>query len=165
MNNSQCPCGGYLSHSDYASCCEPLHKGASQAATPEQLMRSRFSAFARQNAEYLTETLHPSQRNATTLSELQTSFEQARTHWLSLAIMDAPKASPLEGWVEFVAFYSDQEASAANRNVQQLHEKSRFVFEQQRWFYIDGEHLAPVKLGRNDLCWCGSGKKLKKCHS
>ncbi|MEZ5505160.1 MAG: YchJ family metal-binding protein [Gammaproteobacteria bacterium] len=45
-----------------------------------------------------------------------------------------------------------------------LHERSRFVKEDGRWFYLDGEMLPLPSPGRNDPCWCGSGQKFKKCH-
>ncbi|MGN5267109.1 YchJ family metal-binding protein [Aeromonas dhakensis] len=45
-----------------------------------------------------------------------------------------------------------------------LHERSRFVRHQGRWVYTDGEQdPAPLRVGRNDPCPCGSGKKFKKC--
>lgn len=128
-------------------------------------MRSRYSAFATQNAGYLLETLHPSKHTASTLAELQASFKAEQTQWQSLKIVSAPAASGAEGFVEFVAFYSANTASQAATDIQQLHEHSRFVREEDRWFYIDGKHLPDIKLGRNDPCWCGSGKKLKKCHA
>ncbi|EOX3103618.1 SEC-C metal-binding domain-containing protein, partial [Vibrio cholerae] len=44
-----------------------------------------------------------------------------------------------------------------------LEERSRFLKENNCWFYIDGEFPAAIKQGRNDPCACGSGKKYKKC--
>lgn len=54
-----CPCGA---GTDYAACCGPLHRGEALAQTAEQLMRSRYSAFAVGDAEYLLLTWHPSTR-------------------------------------------------------------------------------------------------------
>lgn len=164
-----CPCGGYESHTTYAECCQPFHTGKGYPQTPEQLMRSRYSAFCKQDAAYLVESLHSSQRSANLQAELEASF--ANTQWQSLRIVSS-KQQGSEGWVEFVAFYlakSAQQSTSSSEQAlttpEQLHEHSRFVIEDERWRYIDGKHLAAIKLGRNDDCWCGSGKKLKKCHS
>ena len=59
MANRRCPCGTGL---PYDECCGPLHAGATPAATAEQLMRSRYSAFAVGDAAYLLATWHPSTR-------------------------------------------------------------------------------------------------------
>mgnify|MGYP001826689040 FL=1 len=60
MNDvTACPCNSGL---PYASCCEPLIKGATAASGPEALMRARYSAFVHQEMPYLLETLHPGQR-------------------------------------------------------------------------------------------------------
>lgn len=51
-----CPCGSGLA---FADCCEPLLENRAEAAHAEQLMRSRFSAFAKGKVGYLWHTLHP----------------------------------------------------------------------------------------------------------
>ena len=61
MANRRCPCGTGLPYDD---CCGPLHAGSTAAATAEQLMRSRYSAFAVGDAAYLLATWHPSTRPA-----------------------------------------------------------------------------------------------------
>jgi len=66
------------------------------------------------------------------------------------------ESSDSEGVVEFAADYQGG----------QLHERSRFLKEEGKWFYLNGDILPPVtaaKVGRNDPCPCGSGKKFKKC--
>ena len=61
MNDSTaCPCQSGLS---YDACCEPLIKGTRRAASPEALMRARYSAFAKAEMPFLRETLHPGQRS------------------------------------------------------------------------------------------------------
>lgn len=121
------------------------------ARTPEQLMRSRYTAFHQGNAEYLFATHHPSHREP---DEYQTLAEtMADMEWMSLRVLKA-----VDSAVEFVAFYSYDGAP------HQVHEESTFVYEDGRWFYLTGVHLDPIQLGRNDPCWCGSGKKFKKCH-
>ena len=50
-----CPCG---SEKEYAECCQPLIKGERSADTAEALMRSRYTAYALQDIDYLESTLH-----------------------------------------------------------------------------------------------------------
>ena len=158
MTTPCCPCG---SQHPYTDCCEPRHLGTGPAETAEQLMRSRFSAFSLGKIDYLIDTLHPSKRG---LDLRQTLIGRtSNTKWTHLAILDAERGleDDENGEVEFVASY--REDGAAKR----LHERSQFVREGGRWFYVSGEYenLRPLpKPGRNEPCWCGSGKKFKKCH-
>ena len=145
----QCYCG---SQKKFDSCCGPLLTGLSSAQSSEQLMRSRYTAFCRANLEYLVDTLHFSNRTSTTKLDLQKIFDSVQ--WKSLRVISSSVKS-----VEFVAFYLDE-----HKLVQQLHEVSEFTLEDGSWYYLQGDIKPPVTLGRNDLCWCGSGKKLKKCH-
>lgn len=152
QNVVSCPC---LSGKNYQDCCEPLHKAERSAETAERLMRSRYSAFCLGLAHYLLETLHPSKRRSNEITALNISIEQ--THWLGLKILDHQQANDLAE-VEFVAFYQD------DSTINQLHERSRFTREAGRWFYHDGVFMPEIKLGRNDVCFCGSGEKFKRCH-
>jgi SEC-C motif-containing protein len=68
------------------------------------------------------------------------------------------------GIVEFVATFSDERDRTQNH-----HERSEFVRRDGDWYFHDGQVLvqAPLrsdKVGRNEPCPCGSGKKFKKCH-
>ena len=126
---------------------------------PEILMRSRYSAFCCGNIDYLLATLHSSQHVPNDREQISKTIHN--TEWLSLRILHAPSSSATRGQVEFVAFYRN---ASTEEPPQQLHELSEFCFEQDRWWYTSGKILTPVKLGRNDNCWCGSGKKIKKCH-
>jgi SEC-C motif-containing protein len=113
----RCPC---LSGLTYDECCGKFHAGAA-APTAEALMRSRFSAFASGNSEYLLETWHPSTRPADL--ELDTDLR-----WYGLDILATSKGGPLDssGTVEFEAFYR----GGSQR------ENSSFIREQSRWFYV-----------------------------
>lgn len=121
-------------------------------------MRSRYSAFVIGNATYIQKTLHPSKKKKDDEVQLKLSID--KTQWLSLNVIEAPHVAPLvdQGVVEFVAFFNED-------GVHQLHERSNFIRENGDWYYTEGEILPPIKLKRNDSCYCGSGKKLKKCHS
>lgn len=148
---SPCPCG---QADTYENCCQPLHTGQQNAADAETLMRSRYSAFVKQDIDYLINTLHPQQRRADDRQVLLQTCQN--TQWLGLRILKSRERSP-QAEVEFVAFYEDKPLG-------QLHEISRFVQENGQWFYIDGRFLAPLKLARNEACICGSGQKFKNCH-
>ncbi len=151
--NLYCHC---KSRKKYHDCCKPFLSGASTPKTPEELMRSRYSAFCEKNIEYLVSTHHPSKQKPDERHALENTINQAQ--WLGLKIISTEKTpDQLTGYVEFAAFYKDSE-------IRQFHERSKFIFENDQWYYLDGVFLEPVKLGRNELCWCGSSKKYKKCH-
>jgi SEC-C motif-containing protein len=118
-----CPC---LSGEAYIECCGRFHGGGADAATAEQLMRSRYSAFVLLNGEYLRKTWHPSTLPADL--ELDPGME-----WRRLDIVSTHRGGPLdnEGIVEFKAFYRHD----GERGVH--HETSRFVRENRRWYYLD----------------------------
>ncbi len=115
-------------------------------------MRSRFYAFLTGNIHYLIATLHPSQRKENDEEVLRSTIES--TQWMGLKIL---KTDDRQHTVEYVAFYS---ASP----VGQLHEQSKFIKENDRWYYLNGTILPPIRIGRNDPCICNSGKKYKRCH-
>jgi SEC-C motif-containing protein len=120
-----CPCGSGRS---YAACCGPLHAGSRPAPTAEALMRSRYSAYVLQLSEYLLASWHASTRPAT----LDLS-EDDGTKWLGLEIKRFQQQDENHATVEFVARY--RIAGRGHR----LHETSRFVREDARWFYVDGD--------------------------
>ena len=161
-----CPCG---SQKLYRQCCAPLHIDERPAATAEALMRSRFSAFylaakgKPELCDYLLNTWHKSQYSdaAKALQDLKQSALHQQWHSLKIIETCAGQAGDKVGIVQFIAFFTP----TADTGVQQLHERSNFCFEDGRWFYIDGSFQADIKLQRNEPCWCGSGKKMKKCHN
>lgn len=120
-------------------------------------MRSRYVAYCQGNVDYLVETRHPSKRQFDDRINLLRSIRS--TVWTSLTVVSTHQGRKTDtsGYVEFVAVYSEPEWG-------QLHERSRFIKESGRWFYIDGNILAPIIPKRNQPCWCGSGKKFKHCH-
>lgn len=117
-------------------------------------MRSRYSAFCLNKIDYLMNTLHPDFRKNDDKESLKLTIEQ--TNWLGLKIIGSDTQGN-NATVEFVAFYQENP-------IGQMHELSRFVKVDMHWLYADGDFLAPIKLSRNEPCFCGSGKKLKKCH-
>ncbi|POP53656.1 YchJ family protein [Zhongshania marina] len=150
-----CHCG---SENAFIDCCDRYLSGAESAPTAEALMRSRYSAFCLRNPDYLLATLQKDIRAKETRKALLKSF--AGTQWRQLKVIRCQRGllGDKAGEVEFAAFFTQDDEGG------QLHERSRFVFEDERWFYVDGDILPPISLSRNEPCWCGSGRKLKKCH-
>lgn len=145
-----CPC---QSGKPYAECCQPIIAGRQEAQTPEQLMRSRYTAFVTHNADYLITSWHPDCHMGAQRDAITAGF--AGTEWLGLTIVATLEGKNAdEGYVEFVARYHSEGCNAA------LHERSRFLRLEKRWYYVDGSR---PQVGRNDACPCGSGKKYKKC--
>jgi SEC-C motif domain protein len=124
--SDSCPCG---SARTYATCCGPLHAGA-PAPDPLSLMRSRYSAFVLCNEAYLLSTWHPDKRPHSV------SFTPNQK-WLGLRIVDTRVTGETTGEVEFIA-----RSKVSNASAVRLHERSRFVREGGRWFYVDGDDLA-----------------------
>lgn len=125
-------------------------------------MRSRYSAYALHNADYLNSTHHPSTLDEDLKASLKDSFERCLWTGLKITGRKAGSAKDTEGEVRFEASFTQDTKHYV------LKELSRFVKENGQWLYLDGSGgIEPVKTalpGRNDPCWCGSGKKFKKCH-
>jgi SEC-C motif domain protein len=119
-----CPCGR---GDPYDECCGRLHRGEAAAVTAEQLMRSRYSAFAAGEPDYLLATWHPSTRPD------GLELDPAR-RWTFLEIVGTSRGGLLDdaGTVEFRAHYRQDGRSGAQ------HEVSRFTREDGRWLYLDG---------------------------
>lgn len=120
-----CYCGNHLS---FQECCEPFIKGVQKPPTAEALMRSRYSAYATGEADYLVNTTHVSTRKNHKKSDILSWAKNNK--WTQLEIISASETT-----VIFNAYYLD------NRLQPQIHyEQSTFVFENGSWFYIDGEY-------------------------
>jgi len=137
------------SQKPFNECCEPFLAHAKKPATPEELMRSRYSAYVLADAAYIVATATPEQNSS---EELELIKEYAKSiEWLGLEIVHAK-----ENQVEFKAYYRD------GQGVGVQHEKSNFLQVDGMWLYKDGT-IYNIKLERNMPCPCGSGKKYKKC--
>lgn len=146
-----CPCG---SKQNYQSCCAPLHEGNAFAQTAEQLMRSRYSAFAKQKIHYLVQTTALGQQ-AQLDEQAILQWSQQNT-WQKLEIVQfLPKVSKCHASVEFKAHYFDGKANQIH------HEKSFFILHNQQWYFLDPTlaHYPSMKQS----CICGSNKKFKAC--
>lgn len=117
------------SNKPFEHCCEPfLHKLAFPK-TPEQLMRSRYSAYVIHNADYLIATTYISERKFYAKSEIL-KWSKSNT-WIKLEVLQAVK-----NIVEFKAYYLDEKLQAKIH-----HEKSTFKQVDAIWYYVDGEFL------------------------
>ncbi|GAA5218862.1 YchJ family protein [Corallincola platygyrae] len=155
MQNPLCPCG---SQQSYQQCCEPYHLGEQHPQTCEQLMRSRYSAFAMAKGQYLFDTYHPDFRGDDQPEDFAESAR--RSKWLKLEV-EAAQGGVLDesGWVKFAAWFYEGKRVMVHR------EHSRFAKLAGHWVYTDGDFKQPdtLNIGRNDSCPCGSGKKFKRC--
>ena len=156
-----CPCG---SGKPLAVCCGPYLDGAAWPKTAEALMRSRYTAYALGNYPWLVETTHPDVRAGVSAEALEQQCKGVR--WLRLDVEKCVDGA--EPWdADIVEFHALYELDGV---VRQIGERSAFVHDGERLYYMDGTALRPAayrreapKVGRNDPCPCGSGKKYKKC--
>jgi len=125
-DHDPCPCGAGR---PYSGCCGRWHAGAQhlQAPDAEALMRSRYSAFVLGLNHYLLMTWHPSTRPP----ELEPPAPGLK--WLGLEVKRHVPVDDTHEIVEFVA------RSKLGGRAHRLHETSRFVKEEGRWFYVDGD--------------------------
>ncbi len=124
MKNAEkgaCPCGGAA----YADCCGRFIDGAQVPHSAVELMRSRYSAYALRNDAYLKSTWHASTRPAEAVAQ------DDGIKWLGLDVRRHVPAGDA-ATVEFVARYK------IGGRAHRLHEVSRFVREDGKWFYVDG---------------------------
>jgi SEC-C motif-containing protein len=128
--NIQCPCG---SGSPLPACCGRFLDGHLQPETAEELMRSRYTAYALGRSDYLTATWHPTTRRKDVALDPSMS-------WIGLKVIRTEGGGPgdKEGVVEFVARYK------VDGQAHRLHEASRFVRRGDQWLYVTGE-LDPPK--------------------
>ena len=159
---SLCFCGSQV---DFSACCQPVHLNPLLANTPEQLMRARFCAHMTKNVDFVVATYHPSCHAENERASIAESINES---WTRLEVVSTEAGtSPNEGYVTFKAFLEQDGFEHC------LSECSRFLFENNQWYYVDGElddtiaprplTVASTKIARNDPCPCGSNKKYKKC--
>jgi len=122
-----CPCG---KDKLLSSCCGRFHSGEYYPKTPEQLMRSRYSAYALGGlTKYLLETWHPAMINDLTVSNLS----EKTYDWTKLEVLNYFQKGD-EGTVEFKAYYLDQD------NFEKVfYEKSYFQRPMGKWLYVGAE--------------------------
>lgn len=148
-----CPCGSQLS---YPRCCQPAISGQLPATTAVALMRSRYSAFALGEADYLIATTHPDYRQGLD----RQSLIDPQTRWLGLQIIATTQGGQQDasGLVRFVATFVEAGQFGT------LEENSSFSRIGQHWYYREGDtRVRTLKPERNAPCPCGSALKFKRC--
>jgi SEC-C motif-containing protein len=125
-----CPCESKLT---FDRCCEPYITGKKVPDTAERLMRSRFTAYALGRADYLAATTAPGEREKLDVEELGRYCRAVKCISLRVLETEAGKPGDETGVVVF-------HAKLLINGKRMLHrEKSRFVREEGRWVYLDGE--------------------------
>jgi SEC-C motif-containing protein len=131
LPSQPCPCGRQASKRAlaYAQCCGRYldHLATAPAPDAEFLMRSRYTAFVLERADYLLATWHISHRPVSIKFDLGVK-------WLGLEVRDHRAVDDAHAEVEFVARQKPTGGPAVR-----LHERSRFVHEAGRWYYLDGD--------------------------
>lgn len=164
--NQPCPCFSGLK---YEACCEPfLNQETSKKQKPktaEQLLRSRYTAFVIGDVDYIVSTHHSQTSSEINRDEIMQWSHQSEWHGLKILQKEAGEAKDNQGTIIFHAQYT------ANDKLNDHFEKAIFEKEDGQWKFKDGQGVhqgtfvrSEPKVGRNDPCSCGSGKKFKKCH-
>lgn len=168
-----CPCN---SGEKYAKCCEPILSGHTQASTAEKLMRARYTAYTQANMSFIKKTITPEGRKD--FDENSAKKWALESKWKGLKILSTEKGTEgdTKGRVEFIATYEQNGEGVDHHEVAQFRKN-----KDGEWLFSDSEshthkegeghsHAKPQtvirespKVGRNDPCSCGSGKKYKKC--
>jgi len=153
-----CPCG---SGRAYADCCGPVIAGTKKALTAEALMRSRYTSYTKGEIDYILNSCVQDDG----IDPEGTKSWSEKADWKGLKIVRTEKGGPSdsEGVVEFVASYVMDGLKDEHK------ETARFIKKDGSWLYDSGEVKtatvvrATPKVGRNEPCPCGSGKKYKQC--
>ena len=141
-----CLCG---SNNSFNNCCGKFINKTAFPEAPEQLMRSRYSAYVKKNEDYVLSSWHPSTRPQSL------NLKNDTTQWKKLKII-----STKDEFVHFVAFFTEEIKGIKHSLC--LSEKSIFIKE-TNWFYLEGTGLKTIELTKNMSCPCQSGKKFKRC--
>ncbi len=128
MTGNSCPRGSGGAFSD---CCGPFLEGKNLPKTAEALMRSRYTAYVRQNISYLKETLWPKYQPG--FVESSNTQRAANLHWTGLSVLETDKGGEgdREGTVLFEAKY------LTGGKLNTLRELSRFRKKAGRWYYVE----------------------------
>jgi len=151
-DSKKCPCG---SGRNYDKCCARYLEGKANPTNPEMLMRSRYTAYTKADIAYISKTM--SGKAIASFDEEASTKWATTSEWLGLTILKADPVAVDEtvGYVDFLVKYK------TDGQIFSHHEISEFHKVEDIWYYVDG--IVNPKFGRNDPCFCGSGKKHKKC--
>jgi SEC-C motif-containing protein len=154
-----CHCG---SGKAFELCCQPLISGHVPAPTAQALMRSRYSAYVVGDLDYLQKTAAGEAALKFDRAEMARSLPGTEWRGLTITATEAGGVDDEEGTVTFEASFRQ------NGRLHRQGERSEFRRIGGAWRYCRGEVAvrpdSALRVGRNDPCPCGSGKKYKKCH-
>jgi SEC-C motif-containing protein len=154
-----CFCG---SQKEYDICCGLYLEKEEIPQTPEQLMRSRYTAYCLADIGYIKQTMKGTPLN--TFDVLEAKEWANSVTWLGLKVIQSYMETHVVGFVEFEATILER------KQLKIIHELSEFHKQGTSWFYVDGLNKRETstknksKVGRNGPCPCGSGRKFKNCH-
>jgi len=167
MEKNLCPCGSAL---PLAQCCQPIFSGKKTAATAEALLRARYSAFALHEIDFILSSHHSKTRGEIKRDEVEDWSNNSTWHGLKIIQKEAGESGDQQGTIVFCAEYQAKNAEADSKNDEHW-EQALFEKEAEEWKFLDARGIRQgtyvreePKMGRNDPCKCGSGKKFKKCH-
>ncbi len=156
-----CACGSGLAPD---KCCLPVIKGDRAPSTAEELLRARYTSFTLGELAFVERSTHP--RSRADFDRQATRDWMRSSDWQELEILSVEGGGEEddEALIDFVARYEQNDEEMAH------HERASFARHEGRWYFADGKWIGPEtfvreqpKVGRNDPCPCGSGKKYKKC--
>lgn len=144
--------------------CLPFIENKKRPETAADLMAARYVAYTKAAVDYLLATHDPKTRSQADRKSIESWAKGAEWQGLEIVSTEKGGASDEEGQVEFIARYEMDGTEHAH------HERADFRKIDGQWFFVDGNVVTkqPVrnegpKIGRNERCSCGSGKKYKKC--
>lgn len=156
-----CPCG---SGTAFETCCEPYLLKRSSPPTAQALMRARYTAYAMGAIDYLYKTSGNKVRKEFDAENTRKWSESAEWTGIEFLVENGGGVDDQDATLEFIAHYSVNNAKFEH------HERAEFIRKNGEWLFMDGKLFGPdpqrreqPKIGRNDPCPCGSGKKYKKC--
>jgi len=161
-----CHCGTGL---PYSECCGPYIEGRAKPPTAEALMRSRYSAYAERAIDYIMDTCV--EKGGKEDADYKSTREWSeRSVWLGLKILSTEKGGigDSEGTVEFEAVYERDGLKDVHQEKASFKKRSAGDGPPE-WLYDEGTVVprtvvrSAPKVGRNEPCPCGSGKKHKRC--
>lgn len=130
-------------------------------ATPRELLDARYHAHVKADVDFILASTHPEMRDKVDQGVIQNWCKQA--HWLGYQV-EEEKIEDTKAFITFLLKYEE------NQKLVNHYEMAEFRKEEDKWYYYDSSFPKPKtvkreepKLGRNDPCSCGSGKKFKKC--
>lgn len=147
-----CPCG---SGTPFVDCCSPVIAGKRAAATAAQLMRSRYTAFAKGNVDYILSSHDPETVKDVVREEVEAWSQQSE--WLGLDIVrtEAGEADDETGTVDFVAKYRLKGLTTQHR------ERAEFRRVDGKWVFVDGADIPVERKAKAASKWVGKKKKKK----